>query len=294
MDRKNFIGSSDIAAVLGLSPYKTPLQLWAEKTGKIEPADLSDNEAVEWGKRLEKVVAAKFSDKHNVKIMAYKKRFVHKEYPFLTCELDSIITGTDEMIEVKTCNAYAWKKWENPDEMPDHYVLQIQFALGISGRKKAWCACLCGGQRYVEKEVEFDPELFETMVQRAVEFKENYIDKDVAPMAMAGDSDTLKELYPDATDEFVEDNSMNDLVEDMQAIKRVIKDAENQKANIEAKIKQRIGDNKGLLTAGYKVSWTPSTYTGIDRNKMKEDGVYDKYKTSTPTRVMRITKRKGD
>ena len=56
MNRIGFIGSSDISVILGLNPFKTMLQLWAEKTGVVKPKDLSDNEAVEWGTRLERVV----------------------------------------------------------------------------------------------------------------------------------------------------------------------------------------------------------------------------------------------
>jgi predicted phage-related endonuclease len=46
MERIGFIGSSDAAAVLGLSRWKTPLQIWAEKTGQVVPDDISDKEAV--------------------------------------------------------------------------------------------------------------------------------------------------------------------------------------------------------------------------------------------------------
>ena len=99
MDRTTFIGSSEIATILGLNPYKTILELWAEKTGAVPPADLTGNEAVEWGCRLERVVSEKFAEKNNVKLIAYKKRFVHPKYPFLSCELDNIIAGTDEMVD---------------------------------------------------------------------------------------------------------------------------------------------------------------------------------------------------
>ena len=47
------IGSSDAAVAIGLSPYKSPLSLWLEKTQRKAPDDLSQKEAVVWGTVLE-------------------------------------------------------------------------------------------------------------------------------------------------------------------------------------------------------------------------------------------------
>ena len=62
-ERMMYIGGSDIAAIMGQSRWKTPYRLWAEKTGKIEVPDLSTNESVEMGTRLEQFVADLFSEK---------------------------------------------------------------------------------------------------------------------------------------------------------------------------------------------------------------------------------------
>ena len=63
-ERRNYIGGSDIAAILGMSRWKTPLKLWLEKTGEVEPDDLSENEAVQLGIELEDFVAQKFANLH--------------------------------------------------------------------------------------------------------------------------------------------------------------------------------------------------------------------------------------
>ncbi len=65
--RNQGIGSSDSAAVVGLSPYKSPLELWMEKTGRKAPDDLSDNEAVFWGSTLEPVIAQVYGEKTGAK-----------------------------------------------------------------------------------------------------------------------------------------------------------------------------------------------------------------------------------
>ena len=60
VNRNEYIGGSDIAAIMGYSRWKTPLRLWCEKTGKLSAPDLSNVEAVEMGTKLEQFVADMF------------------------------------------------------------------------------------------------------------------------------------------------------------------------------------------------------------------------------------------
>lgn len=60
--RREGIGCSDASIIVGLNRWKSPFQLWLEKTGKAEPEDLSDNEYVYWGKVLEEAVANRFCE----------------------------------------------------------------------------------------------------------------------------------------------------------------------------------------------------------------------------------------
>ncbi len=68
IDRTKFIGGSDISVVMGLNRWKTPLQLWAEKTGQVEPDDLSKVERVQLGSELEDFVAKKFERESGLKV----------------------------------------------------------------------------------------------------------------------------------------------------------------------------------------------------------------------------------
>ena len=293
MDRKDLkgIGSSDISSILGINPFKTPLMLWSEKTGQVEPKDLSDNQAVEWGTRLERTVSKKFSDDHNVKLIAYKRRFVHPKYDFLSCELDNIIAGTDEIVEIKTVNAWAWKSWEKPDDLPSYVIAQVMFALGISGRKVAHVACLCGGQKYIEKRFEFDQEMFDDMVSKAVKFWQMVNDKE-APMTMSADNDTILDLYPESNDQIQQIEEFNVRIAHRQELKMHIDKMKDEVADIDAAIKQSIGDNLGLSTSKYVVKWNPQVRSSVDTDAMKTDGIYDAYTKQKKLRVLRITNRK--
>jgi len=292
IDRTKFIGSSEIAAVCGLSRWATPLSVWAEKTGLVDPDDLSEVECIEWGIRLEEPVAQKFADKHDVKIMAYKKRFTHPEHDFLSCELDRIITGTDTIIEVKTCNAWKAKEWDG-EEYPLEYCYQVQFAMGLSGRKKAWMVCLIGGQKYVEKELDFDQEMFDTMVEKAVEFW-GMVQERVPPVAVSGDRDILSELYPgdDELDEVVlteeEEHGLLTLLDMLRIGKESIKSAKKETEKLENQIKQRMEDSEVMNVRDYRVTWKSQVSRRLDTKKVKEDGLFDKYSKESVSRVLRI------
>ena len=142
-ERRKYIGGSDIAAVMGMSRWKTPLKLWLEKTGECEPVDLSKVEAVQLGSELEEFVAQKFSKETGKQVRKQSKMYVHKDYPFMIAHVDRLITGTDEILECKTCGSHKKDEWEGED-IPQEYVLQVIWYLGITGKKKAYIAVLIG------------------------------------------------------------------------------------------------------------------------------------------------------
>lgn len=289
---RDFIGSSDIATILNLNQFKTPLQLWAEMTGEVEAPDLSEKEAVEWGKRLERVVSKKFAENNNVKLMAYKNRFYHKDYKFFSCELDNIIVGTDTIVEIKTTNAWAYKDWKTEDEMPEQYICQVMWAMGISGRKTAYIAVLIGGQRYLEKKVEFDQEFFDDMIKRALEFWQCVQDK-IPPMAVGLDNPFIISLNPTHNENIREaEEDVNATIALLLETKNNIKTLIEQKDDCEAKLKQIIGSSLGIKTSQYILTWKQQPTTKVDTEALKKDGLYDKYKKVSETRVLRVKKGK--
>ena len=71
--RKKGIGGSDVAAILGFSPYKSPYQLWLDKTGRSERKE-SQNESAHFGNLLEDVVAKEFSRRSGMKVQRVTQR----------------------------------------------------------------------------------------------------------------------------------------------------------------------------------------------------------------------------
>ena len=291
-NRTSFLGASEVSAVVGINPFMTPLKLWAIKTGQVQPDNLDDVEAVEWGSRLERVVSAKFMDKHGVKLIARKSRYIHPIHEWLSCELDNIVAGTDELVEIKTVNAWAWKAWENPDQLPAYVITQVMMQLGLSKRKVGWVACLCGGQKYIEKKIVFDQEFYDNLVDQCVTFW-RMVESKTPPAAIAGDSGTLLALYPKSNEDLALVEDMNTAIARRQEIAGQIGALKLELDEVEVKIKAVIGDNLGIKTSQYQVTWKEQVRAVVDVDAMKLDGVYEGYTKESRTRVLRISLNKG-
>ncbi|MBR3325845.1 MAG: YqaJ viral recombinase family protein, partial [Atopobiaceae bacterium] len=90
--RTKGVGGSDVAAIMGISAYRSPVEVWMEKTGRKQPADLSDKEAVEWGNRLESIIRNKFAEMHPEFIVSESGvTFVSRKRPWAHANLDGMV-----------------------------------------------------------------------------------------------------------------------------------------------------------------------------------------------------------
>lgn len=295
-DRSKVIGGSDIAAVMGLSRWRTPLALWAEKTGRIKN-DLSKFEAVEIGTELEEFVSRKFTRKTGIALRVDNRTFTHKKYPYMVAHIDRWVTGQDAVFEAKTCSAWKEKEWGGED-IPTEYVLQLNWYLGIVGKKTGYIAVLIGGQKFDHKQIQFDQDLFDKQVEAARDFMENYVLKDIAPVAQAGDSDTLFGLFPVAKENTIRidgqpGEQLNEWIEERSSCIEAIKHAEDECEALEAQIKQKLGESEAAETDKYKVTWNNQTRASADLERLKADGLYDTYKKISSFRTLRTAPRKS-
>ena len=294
-DRKSFLGGSDIAAVMGLSRWKTPLSLWAEKTGKIQN-ELSNFEAAEIGTELEEYVCRKFTKKTGIALRVDNRMFTHKKYNYMVAHIDRWVTKGDAVFEAKTASAWKEKEWGGED-IPIEYTLQLIWYLGIVGKKTGYIAVLIGGQKFIHKEIQFDQELFDKQVEAARIFWEDFVLTDTAPMAMEGDSATLLGLFPQSQPPTLKLEGDKALLLDELCDSRAggiesIKHAEEELDKIEVQIKQLLGEAEGAETENYTATWKSQIRTSADIEKMKAEGIFEKYCKTTSSRSLR-TKARG-
>jgi putative phage-type endonuclease len=162
--RRQGIGGSDAAAIVGLSPYSGPMRVWLEKRGLIEGAD--ESEAMLWGSLLEGSIADEFERRTGLRVVARQALRMHPEHPWMRCTLDGLVAEHEHdpadlalgIFESKSAgDGFAWG-----DEPPPHALLQVQHSLAVTGLERAWVAVLHGGRGGMQLrtyELEADAEL---------------------------------------------------------------------------------------------------------------------------------------
>lgn len=271
--RRQGIGGSDIAAILGLNRYTTPLQVWLDK---VQGADDVDNDAMEWGRRLESVVAAKFADEHpELTVLPSPGLIADPDVPIFLATPDNLIGQGDGILECKTAGERAGEAWDD-DATPDAYVMQLQWYLGVAGESRGWIACLIGGRRYVEREFARDDRLIDAMRTRAAQWWADHVVAMVPPPAVPPDDDRfMARAYP-ATErtEVALDADTLGLVEDARSLKGVIDGLADDHARLVTLIKERLGTaTDGLGPDGAPVvTWRPRKgSTRVDTARLKAE-----------------------
>ncbi|RGI83967.1 recombinase [Dorea formicigenerans] len=137
--RTNGIGGSDASAVVGMNPYKSNIDLFEEKIGRVRAKDISDKPCVIYGKKAEEYIRELFKlDYPEYKVEHHEFRILRsKEHPFMQASLDGELTdseGRRGVLEIKTTNilqSMQYEKWK--DRIPDNYYIQVLHYLLVTG-----------------------------------------------------------------------------------------------------------------------------------------------------------------
>jgi putative phage-type endonuclease len=265
-ERQKFIGGSDISGILGLSRWKTPLSVWAEKTGAIIPKD-KDTLQTKLGIRLEEVIAELFTEKTGLAVQRANERRVHPKYPMFAAQIDRLVIGTDDLLECKSASSWKAKEWAD-DEIPAEYICQVMWQLACSGRACGHIAALIGNQDFIVKIIERDPVMISEMLKRALSFWNDFVLTNIMPMQIgAGDTETLKALFPTA--ELGKELDLGDqaakLLELRASSYQDLIGLEKQIEGLENQIRALMGDAESAIAGKYKVSWKNQTRKGYTK-----------------------------
>jgi len=260
--RNTGIGASDIAVVLGLSPWKTPFQLWAEKTGLRPPDDLSDNEPVFWGSRLESIIVEVFGERTKRPVLRAGELLRSRAHPWALSTLDAWTGEGGPLwpLEIKTTSSRHADAWaEGP---PDHYMAQVQQQLLVTGEERATVACLLGGQRLIWCDIEREERWINMILRHGAEFWRLVEERD--PPAVDGSratTEALNDLFPaDDGAAIVLPEAMRETVEELAELRAHKRLAEDKIRECENTIKLALGRApKGIFPGGLSVSWQSQT-----------------------------------
>jgi putative phage-type endonuclease len=176
-ERKSGIGGSDVAPILGLSPFKTGFEVWLEKTNADLVQSQTDAlEHVQFGRLMEDIIAREYARREGVKVRRKHVLLRHPRYPWMIANVDRLIDGRRCGLECKNVDAMAFRlgDWGTPgsDQAPDEYVLQCQHYMVVLDYPVWHLAACVGGNRLVTFVIERDNELADMLVDAEHEFWE--------------------------------------------------------------------------------------------------------------------------
>jgi len=277
--RKKGIGGSEIAALLGLDKYTSPLQIWKNKLGIDEPFE--GNKYTRAGNKLEPVIKEYFTEETGFGLQGDNS--THQDGFKISTPDDiyfekkpkDIIEGFE--VGILECKA-TLKYLEEPE---DSWVCQGNWYAGNLGLKKIAIAWLERGVDFKYRILDFNQDLYEHMVKVAERFWNDYILKQVPPPAMT-EAD-VNYLYPkheigktiEARQEVY-----NDYLQLLQ-LKKQSKELNEQIENLELNLKLCFFDAENLIYGGETIatykSPKPTIKFDTERLKAENPAIYSQY-----------------
>lgn len=208
--RAGGIGASEIASVVGLSPYVSAFHLWHMKKGNLPGQSKSD--AMDWGHRLEPVVRDWFAERHpEFKVFETPGTYAHSERAWQRCNPDGLLHP--DVMSSKPCALYEGKTSRfgdgfgpsGSDQIPLSYRCQVQHSLDIFDLPRAYVAVLIGGNEPREYVIEADAEDQATLRDAGARFWQSLQDDNEPPIdASFSTYEAVRKLHPEIDGEDVE------------------------------------------------------------------------------------------
>lgn len=288
--RRTGLGGSDCAVVLGISKWKSPWDLWLEKTGQAEIEDFS-NDYIEAGNRLEPVIADWFCDKTGKKVRRCGM-LRSKEYPWMLADVDRLIVGENAILECKTAAQWKGEEWTE-DNLPDSYYLQVQHYMAVGGYDKAYVAVLIGGHKFIWKEIPRNEVDIEALIEAEQYFWEhNVIAKELpdADSSKACAKAIAEHFKGGATEAEDLEGDYDILCRDLKSLKDDLKKLESVIAEKENKLKVRMGNAEFGRSAKYNVYLKTTNRDMFNAKQFEHDypELYKKYIRTTSYRSLRV------
>jgi len=299
--RKKKIGSSDAAALLDCSPWGNAWDLWAEKTGKLEPEPA--NEAMGAGTILEDGVLDWASqDLGKIRRNQYR---THKESP-LAANIDAIVQmqGLCHMpyewsdtnpVEAKTVGIVGpiMGQWGEPgtDEVPDHVIIQCHVHMICLGDTDlCHVPVLFGGKGFQMFHVKLNQQLAGIIINRAITFFAKYVTPDIPPPNILPAPETMRRYRRTEGKTVSVSPAMVEAYREASVSCKIATEAK-EAARTELLVAMGDAEYADAEYAGV-ATYKQRTRKGIDKGKLEADGLLKEYETETKSRTLLIKKPK--
>lgn len=249
--RRTGLGGSDMAAILGLDPYRSPLHVFLEKTGRVAPANLDAVDIVWFGKEAEDLVAKFYTRRTGHEVARVPGTMRIDGHPHIMAHPDRYLVKLPRGLEIKTTDWRLHERWgdEGSDEIPEYYLPQVHCYMLVAGWEAMEVACLMGRDLLlyrVERSERWDRLIIET----ADEFWKQHVMLDRMPSLdyNALTLDALKRAYPKPLAGSIMDGTpLLHLLQTKDEVLAKIKMFETTKDGIDAMLLEHVGTREWAI-----------------------------------------------
>jgi putative phage-type endonuclease len=286
LDRKLGIGGSDIAPIMGLSPYSTPLDVYRDK---MNPAVIYEEESedLKRGSRVEKYILQEYCEVNNCALETNLSPFIDPEYPFMRGNIDARVMNENVIVEAKStkCPISLWEQG-----IPEYYRTQVAYYAMLSNADRVDVPVLFSNWQYKCFTYWRDSEYEARIKEAVIDFWNNHILAGIPPAP--SNPAELQEVYPRIEDAktIKADRDIREKVNIWQEILLRRKELEKREEKLKIEIQNFMGD-AGILDSGFcKVALRERTATRLDTNKLKETmpELYAEYSNDNTYRFLQI------
>lgn len=291
--RKNGIGGSDAAAVLGLHPFASPVSVWADKTGRSP--ETPDNEAMWLGRILEEPVAKRIAEENSIKIRRRNAMLQHPKYPWMIADIDYEMVGEKAGVEIKTTNAFTKIDFEN-DEIPPYYYVQCMHYMAVTGYAYWYLFVYVVGRKPYKFIILRNESEIEALIQTEKHFWEHNVQKDIMPEPDGSEASAsiIKTLYPEPK-EPVNLIGFDDHCKKYLDLDAQIKGLKQEQDKVKQELQVALVGAELADCIDYTIKWTVRKgRTTLDTKALEADmpDIYKRYaRIGEPSRAFSIKKK---
>jgi len=300
-ERRKSIGGSDAGTICGFNPYSSAYALWAEKTGAMEPEDISEKEAVRLGNDLEDYIAHRFMEKTGLKVKRCNYLLRNEDFQFAHADIDREIIGKSEGLECKSTSNNEIIHYCINGEIPPNFYCQCLHYMMVTGYTKWHLAIICFGKGFYIFEIE-RTEAIEKEIRALAEIERGFwaeVESKTPPKidGSKATSEAVDSIFGNAREGLEIDLSgVSEHIWKYKALSGQIKQLENLLDEEKNHIKTYMGEATGGRFGDFRISWKEQSRQSFDSRRFSHEhpeiDLSDYYSHST-SRVFRFNEKKG-